>query len=64
MTYSAHSASLDPENLKALKQAYDRDGFVIINGLLEQYGEARLKQLREATETVIRATRDGKWEHR
>lgn len=59
-----HSASLDPANLDSLKQAYDRDGFVILDNLFVDYDQNELSKLRDATQQVIKATREGRWKDR
>lgn len=44
-----------------LKERYDKDGFVIVRGLVSP---TEMLRLREASERVVTRTRSGDWPHR
>lgn len=48
-------------DLKSLKEDYDRQGFVIVDGI---FIEQDLEALRRAASDVVQLTRQGKWPHR
>ncbi|KAL9932014.1 hypothetical protein V8E36_009075 [Tilletia maclaganii] len=52
----------DDAALRALRDAYERDGFVIVDGIFES--EDEIAQLQLAAADVVKLTRDGQWPHR
>ncbi|KAK0524955.1 hypothetical protein OC834_005338 [Tilletia horrida] len=60
---SAHSFPFaTPDALEALRDAYERDGFVIVDGIFTSAEE--LDALRTAAADVVQLTRKGGWPHR
>jgi len=47
--------------MSSLKETYDREGYVIVPGLIPN---SELSALKEATDRVVRLTRSGKWPYR
>lgn len=52
--------------ITAIKEAYERDGYVIVDGIFDSddTGDTGLSKLRDAAEKVTSLTRAGQWPHR
>ena len=46
---------------ESLKETYERDGFVVVRGLVPVH---QISSLEQASDRVINATRSGTWSHR